>query len=152
MARIQNPTLQLPSERLGQIKRIAEALGGLSISDTVGHLVRQEIERGTIEKTLPGIEIKHSAPAVVIAFDGGAPLRLTPEGAECLAKTIIEFTLGYEAKTTIDMTHKFAVARKGSGIKVTLPAFGGVTKTFSRDVATDLAKLIEAEAKLASER
>lgn len=145
MTRIQNPTVQLPTERLEQIKAIGAALG-LSIADTLGHLIRGEITKGTIADTLPGVSIQRADSGVAVAFDESKPIMLDQAGAEALAGTVMEYTGTGKLQKLFNLDHNFIVERKGNGVKVTIPLTGGVTKSFSVDVARDFARLVGAAA------
>ncbi len=61
------------AERHEQLKAIAAALGGLSIAETLGHLINAEIARGTIPDTIPGVTIKRVPDGVYIALDPRHP-------------------------------------------------------------------------------
>lgn len=152
MTRIQNPTIQIPSERLDQIKAIGAALGTQSIADTIGHLVRAEIERGTIPDTLPGISISKAGDTVMLALDDDLPVRMTQDRAKELAQIVLDYADGTERvqklmnmdSAALDST--YVIARQGNGIKLTIPLKDGTTKSFSRDVARDFARILDAAA------
>ena len=141
MTRTQNPTVQLPTERLEQIKAIGSALG-LSIADTLGHLIRGEIAKGTITDALPGVSIHRDDASVAIAFDDSAPLKLDLDGAKALAETVKDYTNAGKLQKLLNLDHNFIVERKGNGVKVTIPLTEGSTKNFSVDVARDFARLV----------
>lgn len=144
MTRIQNPTIQIPSERLDQIKAIGAALGGKSIADTIGHLVRAEVERGTIPDFLPGVTITRQADGVQIALEDDLPVRLSGAGAQSLATTIRNYADGHETTSTLfNVDFGYIIARQGNGIKLTIPFKDGTTKSFSRDVARDFARILD---------
>lgn len=142
MTRVQNPNLQIPKERLAQIKSIATVLN-LSIADTVGHLIRGEIERGTIEDHLPGVCILPRAGGVEIAFDDAEPLLLNAQGAAALADTVASLAAKSQKEGIISPDHNFLVARRGLGVVVQIPFSDSTTKIFSLDVARDFARLIK---------
>jgi hypothetical protein len=143
MTRDQNPTLQLPTERLQQIKNIGAVLG-LSIADTVGHLIRAEVARGTIPDALPGINLARKGNVVVVGLDDETISTFSLSAARSLADTVAEFTVAEKAMQKLyNLDHDFMVERKGNGIKVTIPAMNGITKAFSFDVARDFARLVK---------
>lgn len=142
MTRIQNPTLQIPSERLAQIKNIASVLS-LSLSDTVGHLIRGEIERGTIPDGLPGVCILPRTGGVEIAFDDGEPVPMTAQGATALADAVVNLATEPKRQAVISPDQNFLVARRGNGVVVQVPFSDSTTKVFSVDVARDFARLIK---------
>lgn len=147
MPRIQNPTIQLPTERLEQLKNIGLALGTKSIGETIGRLVRAEIERGTIPDTLPGVSITRQSKGILLALDDDMPVSLTAAGAKSLADTVRDYADGNEASGKLfNVDFGYIIARQGNGIKLTIPFKDGTTKSFSRDVARDFARLLEAAA------
>jgi len=146
MTRTQNPTLQLPTERLEQIKAIGSALG-LSIAATLGHLVRGEIAKGTIADTLPGVSIQRNEGGVVIGFDDDGRQQFDLDGAKSLAALVNDYTGAGKLAKLINLDHNFMVERQGNGVKVTILFPAGVTKNFSFDVARDFARLVSEAAK-----
>ena len=141
MTRTQNPTLQLPTERLEQIKAIGSALG-LSIAATLGHLIRGEIAKGTIADTLPGVSIERNEGGIVVGFDDDGRLQLDLDGAKALAALVNEYTGAGKLGKLLNLDHNFMVERKGNGVKVTIMLTDGITKNFSFDVARDFARLV----------
>lgn len=143
MTRTQNPTIQIPSERLDQIKAIGAALGGLSIADTIGHLVRAEIERGTIPDTIPGVEIQRTDNGVTLTLGDNPPAHL----AKGSARALVEALYGHidakgVARAVLDQQGGYMVERRGNGLKLKVPLECEEAKTFSRDLARDLARLV----------
>ncbi|MDR7125541.1 hypothetical protein [Pseudotabrizicola sp. 4114] len=141
MSRVQNPTIQVPTERLAQIKGIASALG-LSMSDTVGHLIRGEIERGTIPDHLPGVCILPRASGVEVAFDDADPVMMSAAAATALADAVVSLATKPKKETIVSPDQNFLVARRGNGVVVQVPFSDSTTKVFSVDVAKDFARLI----------
>lgn len=170
MTRKQYPTIQLPPERLEQIKAIGVALGGLSTADTIGHLVREEIARGTISEDIPGVEIDRTNEGIVITLGDNPPARLTKGAARNLAESLAgnlnmggamkknaddiakslrddrtafikrQRELMRQQRTDIQQSLGLIVERRGNGLKIKMPS--GSEKTFSRDLARDLARLV----------
>lgn len=131
------------AERHEQLKAIAAALGGLSIAETLGHLINAEIARGTIPDTIPGVTIKRVPDGVYIALDPDTPALLTLDGARKLAELVRDLAdpTKRSATTVIDLDHRFSAGRKGNGVQITVP-FPGSPRSFSRDLARDLARLL----------
>lgn len=140
----QNPTIKLPPERVAQLKAIAAALDLPSVADTVGFLIRAEIKRGTIPASIPGFEIAPSRGKVRIAFDGGHPTLVSKDAARRFAKTITDVLDGEPSMVSMD--DDFAVIRQGTGIRLSIP-MTAQGKVMARDVARDVAALIERAAK-----
>ena len=136
----QNPTIKLPAERIGQLKAIGAVLN-LSIADTVGYLIRREIDAGTIKPGIPGITVRRIGDAVSIAFSDHPPRKFLASDAVKLADAIVGLTTE-DGSGVFSMDSDFVAVRKGNGIEVQLSAKGTPRKVFSRDVARDFAGLI----------
>ena len=136
----QNPTIKVPPERLEQLKAIGAALD-LSIADTVGHLIRAEIERGTISDDLPGIQVRPSRGKLSIRFDDHDATLVSTASAKALADTLAEITAG-GVGGFVNIDQDYLVMRQGNGIKITLPWPKGPIKVLSNDVARDLSRVI----------
>lgn len=131
--------LRLPPRRFGQLKAISAALN-LPLSDTIGHLIRREIAAGTIPDHIPGIVIARVDRGVSITVDEHPPAIYGAQEARELATTIREVAAG--GSGVVNMQRRFAVYRKGSGIKLSLP-FPGPETAFPADIVRDIATLIE---------
>ena len=131
--------LYLPSERHSQLSELANTYG-LSITDTIGRLIRQEIRNGTIPDRVPGFVVTAHADRIEFGFVDGETMLLTGGAAVILAQTIEAYATK-RSGATLDMdAGEFAVERVGTGVKIVLP--GGETRVVSRDVARDVAGLI----------
>ncbi len=137
----QNPVVKIPVERLDQLKAIGGALG-LSIADTVGHLIRAEIARGTIPDAMPGVIIRRNKTSVRIQLDDQTPHTYGIEQAKGLAATIRDVVDGGYA-TMLNLDVDCLIERGGNGIKLRIP-YASDVKIVSRDVARDIARLIDA--------
>lgn len=136
--------LNLPAERVEQLRAIAAARRLPTVTAAIGYLIRKEIAAGTIPADLPGISIKKNAKGVAIGFDDRTPTIYAKADAAKLARTIRDVALG-EAAGLADITGNWIVVGRGTGVKVHVPA-GSDARTFSRDLALDLADLIETAA------
>lgn len=140
------PAISLVPERHSQIKAIGAALGGLSITETVAHMINSEISKGTIAAGIDGVRIASDENGILIGFDEEPAVRFTKDGVTDLAKRLREFAIvGKSAERLINMQHDYMIARKGSGIMLTIPSTGHITKSFTRDLAHDIADLLTAE-------
>ena len=137
----QYPVVKIPVERLDQLKAIGGALG-LSIADTVGHLIRAEIARGTIPDAMPGVIIRRNKTSVRIQLDDQTPHTYGIEQAKGLAATIRDVVDGGYA-TMLNLDVDCLIERGGNGIKLRIP-YASDVKIVSRDVARDIARLIDA--------
>ncbi|UVC10178.1 hypothetical protein IHQ71_06115 [Rhizobium sp. TH2] len=138
-----NPTnLKLPPRRLDQLKAIGDKLG-LSVADTVAHLIRKEIAAGTIPDTIPGILVEKVKDGVKVAIDNGEARTFPKEAAVSFAQTIRGVVDGNQPTTIgLNKGSDYAVIRRGTGYKIMVP-FPGKDNSFSGDLARDFADLIE---------
>lgn len=136
------PAIQLAPERHAQIKAISVALG-LSISEVIARFINDEIEAGTIPAGIDGLNIHRGEKDMLIGFDDHPPVRFTEEGAADLAAALREFADPQKpAQKVANMQHNYMIERKGNGVKLTIPLSGSVTKSWSRDLARDVADLL----------
>lgn len=126
--------------RLDQLKAIGAALN-LSLADSIGHMIRREIEAGTIPDTIPGIVIKSVKDGVRITIDDNAVKTFTSVGARSLVATIRDVIDG-DGSSIVNLDYGFSVIRRGNGVKIAVP-FPGVENSFSLDLARDFAQLVE---------
>ena len=137
-----SPAIKLSRERHAQIKAIAAALG-LSISEVIARFINDEIAAGTIPPGIDGVNVHHKSNAVLMGFDDQPPVKLSKEGADDLAATLREFADEKKpAQKIANMQHDYLIERKGNGVKLTVPLAGSVTKSWSRDLARDVADLL----------
>lgn len=137
----QNPTVKLPAQRIDQLKLIGRALGHAAIADTVGHLIRSEIARGTIPNAIPGIEVKSiDRESVGIDF-GDDPVIFTTEIAAQLADELVKASDG--GLINMSVGGDYSITRRGNAVVVAVPA-DGPRRTLNRDLARDLSNLISA--------
>jgi hypothetical protein len=128
----QLPSVKVAPERLEQLKALSAKLG-LSLSDTIAHLIRGEIARGTIPDVLPGISIKRTAKHVELTVYSQS-FKLPPQAAMNFADNIEKAASG-KIGGVLDLDDHWQVVRVGNGIKIG-------ERPFSRDVANDIARLL----------
>jgi len=137
------PAIQLAPERHAQIKAIRAALEHQTISETIAHLINAEIAKGTIPPGIEGVNISPDSDGLLIGFDAEPSVKFSSAAVDDLAATLLEFSeIGKSAQKLINMQHNFQIERQGNGIKLTIPFNGTVTKSFSRDLARDMADLL----------
>jgi len=138
------PTIQLAPERHVQVKAIAAALG-LSIAETMARFINNEISAGTIPPGIDGVKVHKHDDGLLIGFDDETPVHFSNEGAADLAATLLEFADEKKrAQKVANMRHNYMIERKGNGVKLTVPMSGSITKSWSRDIARDVADLVAA--------
>lgn len=144
MKRPQSKTIMISTERHRQIKAIADALG-LSIADAISHMINSEIARGTIPADVPGFTVEKLKNGVGFTInEDDEPNLMSREAALALAETITDFANGVDvAGGVLNVDHQFVVANRGTGIAISVPTSDGSLKVVSRDVARDVARLLE---------
>lgn len=160
MVRIQNPTVQLPAERLEQLKLIKGVLGEKSISSTIAYLINEEIKRGTITNSIPGIIVQRAKDSVLVGFHENECVKFTLSQAKSLSDHLKEMVeTDQQRKTVLHVglgkpgTIDFDVARVGNAIRVTIddgskyressPTEPKIVKNLTHDLALDFARLID---------
>jgi hypothetical protein len=78
------------------------------------------------------------------AEDASCPHALDWEGARALARAIRDVSDG-RAGTLYDLDHDFSVCRVGRGIAVAVPDRRATRRTFTPDLAIELARIVEAK-------
>ena len=134
-------TVRLDPRRLDQLKILAAALG-TSNAGAIGHLLNEKIAAGIIPDVIPGIVVRKVDAGVSIGIDDNEPAVYSRESARELIRAIRAVVGG--APGEININHRFAMLRKGTGFKLVLP-FPGPETAFPGDLALDLARLIEKE-------
>ncbi|WP_298494820.1 hypothetical protein [uncultured Maritimibacter sp.] len=141
------PAVQLAPERHLQLKRLAEALGGVNISEALGKLIELAMSEGLIEHEIPGIRINALHDGIAIAFENGATQGFSFEEAADLAASIRR-TVGKEAAplkeidSQIEPNPKFAIKKTGHGLSISIPA-ASAPKSLDRSLGNEFARLIE---------
>lgn len=138
------PAIQLAPERHAQVKAIAAALG-LTIAEVIARFINDEISAGTIPPGFEGLKIHPCDDGLLISFDDEPPVHFSKEGCADLAAALREFADEKKrAQKVANMQHNYMIERKGNGVKLTVPMSGSITKSWSRDIARDVADLVAA--------
>lgn len=144
-------TIKLSPRRHEQLRAIASTLG-LSITDTIGHLVNKEIAAGTIPNTIPGIVVRRVDDGVFIQIDENEPATVAFDTARKIVealRSVANGGTGIVELQPFDASKSFSVVRKGTGIKLQVPFHGPTAKnwtdapSFPADLAHDLSGVIE---------
>lgn len=136
---IKSDVVRVPPRRLEQLRAIGAKLN-LSVADTIAHMIRKEVLAGTIPAQIPGIIITKVENGVSIQIDEGPAKVMRTASARYLVQVIRDAVAGKSG--VIDMDHGFMFMRRGAGYKLSIP-FGGEEHSLSRDLALELADLIE---------
>lgn len=142
-----NVNVTMPEERMFQLRELADAMGGASMSETMKALFEAARAQGLIQNhTLPGVTINALSNGIVIQFDYGTRAPFSFEGARALAETIRQFVAGENDRTLqTNSAHNFSVQRKGRGIAVTISlSETPQIKNWNADIAAEFADLIDA--------
>ncbi|WP_127559051.1 hypothetical protein [Nioella ostreopsis] len=137
-------SFRLPKERVIKLDELREALGGATMSATIGTLLASAREQGLIGHGLPGVEINRLSDGVAIRFDGGPTHGMSFQAAMALASSIKDILSGAEIGALVNLDHNFTAKRRGSGFRVILHGDAEESvKTWSPDIALEFAELLE---------
>lgn len=142
-----NVNVAMPTERAFQLRELADALGGATMSETLQKLFQAARAQGLIEgHSIPGVTINALSDGVAIKFDDAEAAGFTIEGARALADTVRDFVAGTNTTShQIDTDHGFTVRRKGRGVIVELGIRKDAPeKAWNFDIAAEFADLIDA--------
>jgi hypothetical protein len=144
-----NTNISIPTERAFQLRELADALGGATMSETLQKLFQAARNQGLIKsQSIPGVDVKINTQSdgLLIQFDEQEPASFTFDAALALAATVRQFANGTNTIPLLaDMDHEFSVQRKGSGLRITLNMVKGPSKkAWNADLAADFADLVEA--------
>lgn len=138
--------LVIPTETADRIRQIAEAGGHNSIAELLADFVQKEIERGTIPKGIPGVEISAEGDEVRISaktFTAAVSRQVAAIMAERL-KAIRDAQQVAEIELASGVLMK--VRRHGKGARIEIPAQGQAFST-SIAIAEEMGDLIADVAK-----
>lgn len=146
---VRKGSIRLPMARLEQLKQIAEKMN-LSVSDTIGVFVRQQIEAGVLSPEIPGVVLRVEGEKVLLGFGEQQPVQMDRQEALRLVGDIRARLAGTEllrglygfmdAQRPDFGFEKVRVERRGKAVMVYL---NGKKTPFSNSSAADLADLIE---------
>lgn len=155
MPRHQNPTIQLPRERLDQLRQFAQNMQTVqgvpdaTMSAVIGELLNLARREGRIGHGIPGIEINALSDGIAVRLDDCATAGFSFEDATSIAKTIRNFLAGDRPKggvLVISSLHRglFRIFGKGQGVVISTEAKAGAgEKILTRDLAAELADLLD---------
>ncbi|MDM8166995.1 MAG: hypothetical protein QUV18_13680 [Roseovarius sp.] len=151
MTRKQNPTIQLPRERIEQLRQFGQATSTSTMSEIVGSLLKLARQQGLVEHGIPGINVKVNvlADGLAIRFPNSPTAGFSFDAASKIADTIREYLDGQHAgeknaHLTDPDTHanSFAIWRRGNSIKIAIP-MNAPEKNFTHDLAEEFADLLD---------
>lgn len=141
--RRQNPTVQIPQERLLQLKELAEALGGTTMSATLGKLFELARSEGLITSGIPGIDINVLSDGIVLCFDDTHRVPLTFGQAEELTAILSTSAAEQRPETAAGRTPlPVQVTRKGNGVVLSADDHSTPLKILSKDLALEFADVL----------
>jgi hypothetical protein len=149
--------IKLPSERVDQLRTLAKNLD-MTIADCIGMFVNEQIEKGNLERAVPGIRIERYGKEIRIGSDEWNKL-LSENSVEKLAAGIRAMLTPSEKETTsframVDTAKSnpftpipdFILSRRGTSLKMR-DAETGAEKTFAPSIAREFADAMEHAAK-----
>jgi hypothetical protein len=136
-----NVPLHIPPERAEQLRLISIALGGFTISETLGHLIRGEVAKGTIAATVPGYDIKREGERVSIRTAAWEKELTTKDALRLVAAVRGILTPGNAFLPVAGLS----VRRLGHGIKLR-DSDNGAEQIIAVSLGDELATAIEAVA------
>lgn len=149
MTRKQNPTIQLPRERIEQLRQFGQATSTSTMSEIVGSLLKLARQQGLVEHGIPGIDVNVLADGLAIRFPDSPTTGFSFNAAAKISDTVREYLDGQHAgEKNAHLTdpdshaNSFAIWRRGNSIKIAIP-MNGSEKTFTRDLAEEFADLLD---------
>ncbi|MDO6521288.1 hypothetical protein Q4578_06800 [Shimia thalassica] len=143
-----HPTIKVPHERLTQLKQMAANMGAVNMSEVFAKLIAYAQSEGLIAHEIPGVKINALSDGLAIKFDDGETVGFSFEEAARLTSEIRAYLAGEREKQKVislnnDRAANFALAGKGQGLSVAIPAFGEKPKVFDRGLADEFARLVD---------
>ncbi|OWU84469.1 hypothetical protein ATO6_12310 [Oceanicola sp. 22II-s10i] len=149
MPRKQNPTIQLPRERLEQLRQLSLGMPDTTMSAVIGELLNLARREGLIGHDIPGVTINALSDGIAIRFEDGPTSGFSFEEAAGIAETIRKFVAGDRPKGGVMIfaaSHKsvFHIVGKGQGIEVkTISGSREGSKILTRDLTMELAEVLD---------
>lgn len=141
--RRQNPTVQIPQERLAQLKELASALGGATMSATLGKLLELARSEGLVTSGIPGIDINVLSDGIVLSFDDTHRVPLTWSQAEQIVAILSTNAVEQRPETSACRTRlPLQVTRKGNGVVLSVDDHAAPLKILSKDLALEFAEVL----------
>lgn len=141
--RRQNPTVQIPQERLAQLKELADALGGATMSATLGKLLELARSEGLVTSGIPGIDINVLSDGIVLSFDDTHRVPLTWRQAEEIVTALSTNGAEQRPETAAGRTSlPLQVTRKGNGVVLAAADHAAPLKILSKDLALEFAEVL----------
>uniref|UniRef100_UPI003B51999C hypothetical protein n=1 Tax=Roseovarius indicus TaxID=540747 RepID=UPI003B51999C len=154
MTRKQNPTIQLPRERIEQLRQFGQATSASTMSEIVGSLLKLARQQGLVEHGIPGIDVNVLADGLAIRFPNSPTTGFSFEAASRIADTIREYLNGehvgekIEERIDIHLTDpdnhagSFSIWRRGNSLKIGIP-MNAPEMNFTHDLAAEFADLLD---------
>lgn len=142
--------IKLPTDRVNQLREVARGMGeNTTLSAALGGIFKMYREQGMLSHGIPSVQINSLADGLAIKFDEGQTVGFSFTDAQRLATEIRNCLAGANEGQKIihmlsDHAGSFMVHGHGNAIGVSLP-MSVPPKMFSRDLALELADLVEYE-------
>jgi hypothetical protein len=138
-----NVVFNIPPERAEQLRQISIALGGRTIAETIGYLIRCEIEKGTIKNTIPGYDVQRISDTISIKTSAWRK-EMSSDEATRLAGAVRGILTPSKSNPFLPYDG-ITLSRNGPAIKLR-DADTGADQVIAASVAADLADVIESVA------
>ncbi|APX15091.1 hypothetical protein BWR17_03990 [Phaeobacter inhibens] len=136
--------INLPTERVQQLERLAEKWK-MSVADVVGELIHQQIEKGELERGVPGFRIFKNGKEVHIGTDEWDK-QVSAQSASNIANSIRSLITPSKENPMLPLPDGFGLARRGTSLKLK-DTETGAEKTLAPSIAKDVAEMLERVAK-----
>lgn len=135
--------IKLPSERVEQLRMLAKTLD-ITIADCIAMFVREQMAKGVLPDTVPGITIERRGESVIL--DTGAFARdMTTDLAQAYAAQVsgmLEAIKTPASSNPFLTSAKLDVAKRGTSLKL-IDRSTGAEKTLAPSIAFDFARVLQ---------
>lgn len=134
--------IKLPSERVEQLRALAKNLD-LTIADCIAVFIREQIAKGNLPDTVPGITIERNGESVML--DTGAFKRdMGADLVQAYARQVCGMLDAIKTPSPMNpflTSARLDVARRGTSLKL-IDRSTGAEKTLAPSVAEDFARVL----------
>jgi hypothetical protein len=138
---IQPVIIKIPGERADQLKRLADS-HNLSMADTIGMLINQEIGAGRLDESLTGLDVTLLKDRQIrLSILGIGDLTVKRGHALSLAKSLDEAAARKRRTATLDFDVGLLVSGAGPAVKLKAVE-SDASRVLAPSIARDFANLI----------
>ena len=137
--------IKLPTERVEQLRILAKNRS-MTIADCIGEYVNEQIAKGNLTSTIPGLEVEPVAATSTVKLKVVDDfVSMTKQDAERLSKSL-RLLLTPSKHNPFLPIPDLDIARKGKSFKIK-DTLTGAEKTIAPSIASELADQLEKVAK-----